>query len=105
MSSSSISHLPSDAIPQDAARPVQAPAKQKPVVLQAFAKLVLLVGALAVLTPLWLELLGGAASSEQPDSWIAVRVLVVTGSVGLFALGAIAIKVWTELLKYLARAD
>lgn len=69
----------------------------------AFAKLVLLVGSLVLLAPIWFSMAGDAASGPGP--WVPLRFLVVAASVGLFAIGLMALKVWADLLKHLARAD
>ena len=102
MSSSTTVHLPTDAIPSgaDASR-----GQEPPVVLIAFAKLVLLVGTAVFLVPVWLALVGDAASGPVQDSWAALRLLVVGGSVVVFALLLTAAKVWLGLLKHLARLN
>jgi hypothetical protein len=77
---------------------------EKPVVLLAFAKLVVLVGALAIFTPAWLELLGELAD-PQSHAWGTLRIVTLSGAAAWIALGALAVKTWVRLIKFLARAD
>jgi len=105
MSSPSTIHVPSDAMPPAGylAGSRERPVQGRPVVLIAFAKLVLLVGSLVLLAPIWFAMAGEAASGPGP--WIPLRFLVVAASVGLFAFALMALKVWAGLLKHLAQAD
>ena len=105
MSSPSTIHVPSDAIPSagNFARDQKCPVEDRPVVLIAFAKLVLLVGSLVLLAPIWYAMAGEAAAGPGP--WIPLRFLVVAASVGIFAFALMALKVWAGLLKHLAQAD
>ncbi len=102
MSSPSTTHFPLGALPGgDGASAVS----EKPVVLIAFAKLVILAGALAIFTPAWLELLGELADPQSSRAWGTLRVVALTGAAAWITLGALAVKVWVGLIKFLARAD
>lgn len=106
MSTHYTTHFPADAIPRrtpDSAR--QGPQAEQPVVLIAFAKLVVMVAALVTFTPLWLDLLVQMAYGAPPQAWGALRLLAVGGAAGFMVLGLLILKVWTGLLKHLARAD
>ena len=72
-----------------------------PTVLLAFAKLVLIGGALALFTPFWLDLLQVLVE----DNWGALRLVALGGGAGIIVLAALFVGVWAGLLKYLARAD
>jgi hypothetical protein len=101
MSSPSTIHLPADAIPR---RANVSGTGERPVVLLAFAKLVLLIGSADFLGPIWLALVGEALAAPN-ESWLALRLLVLSGSVSLLAIAMMALKVWTRLLKHLALAN
>lgn len=102
MSSQSTTHFPVDAIP----RSVGGSGKSdQPVVIVAFAKLVIMVSALAIFTPPWLDLLRELAYGPPPQAWGTLRVVALAGSAAWLALGLMTLKVWTGLLKFLARAD
>ena len=99
-------HVPADAMPRGATgSAVQSPQAEQPVVLIAFAKLVLMVAMLVTFMPLWLEMLGQLAYGPPPQAWGALRLLAVGGAGGFMILGLLILKVWTGLLKHLARAD
>ena len=102
MSSYHTTHFPADAMPRGDRVADRA---EQPVVLVAFAKLVLMASALVILTPLWLELLGDLAYRQPDPSWAAVRLLALGGGIGFMAVCLLILKVWTGLLKHLARAD
>ena len=102
MSSPSTTHFPMGTLPGgDGASATS----EKPVVLIAFAKLVVLVGALTIFTPAWLELLGGLADPQSSRAWGMLRVVALTGAAAWITLGALALNVWVGLIKFLARAD
>ena len=102
MSSPSTTHFPMGTLPgSDGASATS----EKPVVLIAFAKLVVLVGALAIFTPAWLELLGELADPQSSRAWGMLRVVALTGAAAWITLGALALNVWVGLIKFLARAD
>ena len=105
MSLHSTLHVPADAMPQAAhyAGDKERPVKERPVVLIGFAKLVLLVGSLVLLAPIWFAMAGEAAAGPGP--WIPLRFLVVAASVVIFAFALMVLKVWADLLKHLAQAD
>jgi hypothetical protein len=77
----------------------------QPVVLIAFAKLVVLIGTLAILTPAWLDLLGELADPQSSGAWGTLRIVALSGAAAWITLGALAVKTWVGLLKFLARAD
>jgi hypothetical protein len=102
MSSPSTTHFPMGTLPRgDGA----SASSEQPVVLIAFAKLVILVGALAILTPAWLDLLGELADAQSSRAWGTLRVVALFGAAAWIAMGAMAVKVWVGLIKFLARAD
>jgi hypothetical protein len=102
MSSPSTTHFPMGTLPRgDGASAVA----EKPVVLIAFAKLVVLMGALAIFTPVWLELLGELADPQSARAWGTLRVVALTGAAAWFTVGALALNIWIGLIKFLARAD
>ena len=105
MSSPSTVHVPADAIPRAAYHTGTkgSPGEERPVVLIAFAKLVLLIGSLVLLAPIWFAMAAEAAAGPGP--WIPLRFLVVAASLGIFAFALMALKVWAGLLKHLALAD
>ena len=101
MSSQSTTHFPVDGIPRGDGASGQA---DQPVVLLAFAKLIILVGFLTVFTPAWLDMLRELAEGHS-SQWGTLRVVALVGAAAWIALGALAVKVWVGLLKFLARAD
>ena len=105
MSSPSIIHVPADAMPRPGHFNVnnERGDEKRPVVLIAFAKLVLLVGSLVLLAPIWFAMAAEVASGPGP--WIPLRFLVVGASLGIFAFALMALKIWAGLLKHLALAD
>jgi hypothetical protein len=74
---------------------------EQPIVLLAFAKLVLIGGALILFMPFWLDVMRALVDG----SWVALRLVAVGGGAGIVVLGALFVKVWADLLKHLARAD
>ncbi len=102
MSSQSTTHFPAGAIPRGDSASAQS---DQPVVLLAFAKLVVMVGVLAILTPAWLDLLRELADTHSSQAWGALRVVAFGGGAAWITLGALTVKVWVGLLKFLARAD
>jgi len=102
MSSQSTTHFPVETLPLGDGAPASS---EQPVVLLAFAKLVILVGLLAVLTPPWLDMLGELARAQSSGAWGTLRIVALTGAAGWIVLGALAVKVWVGLLQFLARAD
>lgn len=102
MSSPSTTHFPVGTLPRGGGASASS---DQPVVLFAFAKLVVLVGALAILTPAWLELLGELADPQSSRAWGTLRVVALSGAAAWITLGALTVKVWVGLLKFLARAD
>ena len=102
MSSPSTTHFPAATLPGSGG--ASAPSDQ-PVVLIAFAKLVVLVGALAILTPAWLGLLVELADPQSSPAWGTLRVVALSGAAAWITLGVLAAKVWVGLIKFLARAD
>jgi hypothetical protein len=102
MSSQSTTHFPVGTLPRGDGAPASS---EQPVVLFAFAKLVVLVGLLAILTPPWLDLLGELAGAQSSGAWGMLRIVALTGAAAWIMLGALAVKVWVGLLKFLARAD
>lgn len=102
MSSQHTTHLPVGSTPMGAGA---SECSERPVVLIAFAKLILLAGVLAVFMPPWLTLMGDLAYGPPPKAWDAFWVIALTGGGGLLAVMVMFLKVWTRLLKRLARAD
>lgn len=102
MSSPSTTHLPMGTLPGGDGLSATS---EKPVVLLAFAKLVVLVGALAIFTPAWIELLGELADPQSSRAWGTLRVVALTGGAAWITLGALAVSTWVGLIKFLARAD
>lgn len=102
MSSQLTTHFPVDAIPRGDGG---SGSSEQPLVLIAFAKLIVLAGALLVFTPAWLNLMGALAFGPPPQEWAMFRILALVGSAGVLAAAAMFLKVWTDLLKYLARLD
>ena len=102
MSSPSTTHFLVGARPRSGAASSHS---EQPVVLLAFAKLVLMIGALAIFTPPWLDLLGDLAQGSSSEAWRAFSVLGLAGGTVWLGLGVLILKVWTGLLKHLARAD
>jgi hypothetical protein len=99
-------HFPADAMPRGGTTADGSSDRaEQPVVLWAFAKLVLMVAALVILTPGWLDLLGELAYAPPPQAWGTLRLVALGGSAGFFTLAVLILKVWTGLLKHLARAD
>ena len=102
MSSPSTTHFPMGTLPGgDGASAVS----EKPVVLIAFAKLVVLLGALVIFTPSWVELLGELADAQSSRAWGTLRMVALTGAATWIALGALAARTWVGLIQFLARAD
>jgi hypothetical protein len=97
-------YFPADAMPRAAntGEPITRRA-ERPFVLLAFAKLVLMVGALVIFAPAWLDLLREMA--DAPQGWGSHPVAVLAGGAAVITLGVLILKVWTGLLKHLARAD
>ena len=102
MSSQLTTHFPVDAIPRGDGG---SGGSEQPVVRVAFAKLIVMAGALILFTPAWLDLVGQLAYGPPPHAWGAFRVVALAGSVGFLALGVMFLRVWAGLLKHLARAD
>jgi hypothetical protein len=102
MPSQSTTHFPADSIRRGDGGSVSS---DQPVVLIAFAKLVVMTGILVIFTPAWLELMAQLAYGPPPQAWGAFRVVALLGSIGFLALAAMILRVWTGLLKHLARAD
>jgi hypothetical protein len=92
MSSDYLSHVSADAIPQN--YPVSGRA-ERPSVLPLLAKLILMVGALAVFIPTWLSLvqLGSA------QSWYGLRLLALSGIAGVVTLLVLILKQSINLLR------
>ena len=102
MSSQITAHFPADSVPRGDGG---ARSPERPVVLIAFAKLVLMAGALVVLTPLWLDVLSQLAYGPPPQAWVTLRVVALLGGAAWVVLAGLILRVWTRLLKHLARAD
>jgi hypothetical protein len=102
MSSQFTTHHPAGTLP----RRVGAPgSSEQPVVLLAFAKLVVMVAAMLLFTPFWLDQVAGFAAEPGPQSWLALRFAAFGGIGAMLVLAAMILKVWTGLLKHLARLD
>lgn len=102
MSSQLTTHFPVDAIPRGDGAPRN---PEQPVVLLAFAKLIVLAGALAIFTPAWLDLMTALANGPQTQSWVMLRLVALVGGAGVLAAAGMFLKVWADLLKHLARLD
>lgn len=100
MSSQSTTRFPVEAFLRGFGR---SGSSEQPVVLLAFAKLVVIAGFLALFTPAWIELSRELAGSSQ--SWSTLRLVALSGATVWIAAVALAVKVWVGLLKFLARAD
>lgn len=99
-------HFPADAMPRSTTgSEANSQQAEHPFVLIAFAKLVLMVGLLVTFMPQWLDLLGQMAYGPPPQAWGALRLLAIAGAAVFLGLGLLILKVWTGLLKHLARAD
>ena len=94
------SHYPVDAMPGGVGN---ANAPEKPMVLVAFAKIVVLVGALLLFAPSWLEVLRDMAGGPPPVAWHSLRVAVLGGIALMVTVAVLVLKVWSGLLKHLAR--
>jgi hypothetical protein len=98
------SHFPADAMPRAAnpGDPITGRA-ERPFVLLAFAKLVLMVGALVIFAPAWLDWL--REMTDAPRAWGPLPAAALAGGAAVVTLCLWILKVWTGLLKHLARAD
>ena len=76
----------------------------RPVVFADLARLALLFIALLMVSPAWVEAMGALVNSEPP-AWGALRLVVVSGGVGLIVLGLAFLYLWVDLIKRLARQD
>jgi len=97
MSSDYLSHVPADAVPQ--AHPVLGRAAQ-PVLPPMLAKAVLMVAALVLFIPLWLDLLVQLGSAE---SWYFLRLLALGGIAGIVTLSVLILKLSNAMLKHPGR--
>lgn len=102
MSSQFTTHLPADSMARGDGG---SGSPEQPVVLIAFAKIVVLAAALFLFTPPWLETLAQLAYGPAPQAWGLFRLVALVGSVALLADVVMLLRVWTRLLKHLARAD
>ena len=97
MSSDYSSHVAADSMPQSDHVPGHS---AQPVVVPPFAKLVIMVGALVIFTPPWLNLLVQLGSAQ---SWYALRLLALGGSAGVVTLLVLIFKLSSGLLKTAGR--
>ena len=102
MSSQHTTHFPAPAMPSGDGKTAN---PEQPVVLVAFAKLVLMTGALVLFMPFWLDVLQDLVAGSPPQAWGALRVVVVGGAAAIVLLAVLSLKVWAGLIKHLARAD
>jgi hypothetical protein len=102
MSSQFTTHYPAETLPRRVGAPGSA---EQPVVLLAFAKLVVMAAAMVLFTPFWLEQVADFATGPGPQSWLALRFAAFGGVAALLVLAVMILKVWTGLLKHLARLD
>lgn len=103
MSSQFTAHFPADSIPRGDGG---SGGSEQPVVLPALAKLTLMAAALIVLTPIWLQTLAGLAyDSTTFQAWGILRIAALVGGAGFITVAVMFLRVWTGLLKYLARRD
>lgn len=94
------SDYPVDAMPGGVG---QADAPEKPVVLVAFAKIVVLLGALFLFAPSWLGVLSDLADGPPPVAWHSLRLAALGGIALMVTVAVLILKVWSGLLKHLAR--
>jgi hypothetical protein len=102
MSSQFTTYNPAETLSRRVGAPGSA---EQPVVLLAFAKLVIMVAAMVLFTPFWLDQLAGFATGPGPQAWLALRFATFGGFAALLVLAVMILKVWTGLLKHLARRD
>ena len=102
MSSQYTTHFPVDSIPRGDGG---SGGSEQPVVLSAFAKLALMAAALRILTPAWLEVMAQLVYGPAPQAWGMLRIVALVGGTGLLAVAVMFLRVWTGLLKQLARMD
>jgi hypothetical protein len=100
MSSQSTTRFPVEAFPRGVGT---SGSSEQPVVLLAFAKLIVIAGFLAIFTPAWMDLSRELAATSH--TWDTLRVVALAGAAVWIGMGAMAVKVWVGLLKFLARAD
>ena len=102
MASPTTSHLPLDAMPRAGGTPDR---REQSVVLKSFVVLMLMVAALAVFVPVWLDLIRDLAQASQSQPWGLIRGVVLGGAGMIVAIVATLIVTWARLLKLLARTD
>lgn len=102
MSSQYTAHFPVDSIPRGDGG---SGGSEQPVVLSAFAKLALMAAALLIITPIWLDVMAQLVYGPAPQAWGTLRIVGLVGGTGLVAVAALFLRVWTGLLKHLARLD
>ena len=102
MSSQYTTHFPVDSIPRGDGG---SGGSEQPVVLSALAKLALMAAALLVVTPAWLDVMAQLAYGPAPQAWGMLRIVALVGGTGLLAVAVMFLRVWTGLLKQLARMD
>lgn len=102
MSSQCTAHHPVGTLPRRVGAPGSA---EQPVVLLAFAKLVVMVAAMLLFAPFWPDQIAGFAAEPGAQSWLALRFAAFGGVSAMLVLAVMILKVWTGLLKHLARLD
>lgn len=100
MSSSYLSHAPAERLPHSP-RGNGRTERTYPVALLAFAKVVVIASGLAILTPLWLDLLVRLGSTEY---WYTLRLVALGGGAAFVTFAFVAVRILVDLVKHLARA-